>query len=61
MGQAIMTWSKDLYAKPHYQVPDLSGDCVEDLLVPEDDEARHICHDLTLQELLAHINLNMKV
>ena len=41
---------------------DLSGDCVENLSVSEDDQTRDIRHDLPLQELLAHVNLgNIKI
>ena len=36
---------------------DLSGDCVENLSVSEDDQTSHIRHYLPLQELLAHVNL----
>ena len=41
---------------------DLSGDCVENLSVSEDDQSSDIRHDLPLQELLAHVNLrNIKI
>ena len=41
---------------------DLSGDCVENLSVSEDDQTSDIRHYLPLQELLAHVNLgNVKI
>ena len=36
---------------------DLRGDGVEHLLVLVYDQARHVRHDLTLEELLAHVDL----